>query len=55
MRSKIIDKILMNLKDEKLKLKDKVYICDKCSTKMDRDLNAAINIKNEGYRLYMSM
>lgn len=43
------------LSDEKLKLKDGVYRCDKCGTEIDRDLNAAINIKNEGYRLYMSM
>ena len=37
------------LSDEKLKLKDRVYKCDKCGIEIDRGLNAAINIKNEGY------
>lgn len=31
-----------------LKLKDRVYICECCGLKIDRDLNAAINIYNEG-------
>ena len=31
-------------KKDKLKLSERVYICDKCELKMDRDLNAAINI-----------
>jgi putative transposase len=29
-----------------LKLSDRVYNCYKCSTLIDRDLNASINIKN---------
>ena len=29
-----------------LKLNDRVYICDKCNLKIDRDLNAAINLAN---------
>ena len=35
---------------KKLKLSDRKYIC-KCGLEIDRDLNAAINIKNEGLRL----
>ena len=35
---------------KKLSLKDRVYICD-CGYKGDRDLNAAINILNEGLRI----
>lgn len=29
-----------------LKLSDRVFICPECSNKMDRDLNASINLKN---------
>jgi putative transposase len=29
-------------------LDDRVYTCDCCSSQMDRDLNAAINIRNQG-------
>ena len=35
---------------KKLKLSERVYSCS-CGLKIDRDLNAAINIKNEGLRL----
>ena len=35
---------------KKLSLKDRVYICD-CGYKGDRDINAAINILNEGLRI----
>jgi len=34
-----------NIKHD-LKLSDRIYYCDKCSFKLNRDLNAAINIKN---------
>jgi len=33
-----------------LKLSDRVYHCDKCNNSIDRDLNAAYNIKNFGLR-----
>jgi len=33
-----------------LKLSDRVYDCEKCGNSMDRDLNAAYNIKNFGVR-----
>ncbi len=32
-------------------LSDRVHVCRACGTTKDRDLNAAINIKNEGLRL----
>ena len=38
-------------KKHKLQLKDRIYTCE-CGNVMDRDLNAAINIKKEGYRIY---
>lgn len=34
-----------------LKLSDRTYYCDCCNNSIDRDLNAAINIKNEGSKL----
>lgn len=37
-------------KKEDLSLDERVYICD-CGTILDRDKNAAINIRNEGVRL----
>lgn len=36
-----------NLKEE-LELKDRIYICERCGLETDRDLNAAINIKDLG-------
>jgi putative transposase len=31
-------------KKERLKLKDRIYICDKCGFTIDRDKNASINL-----------
>jgi putative transposase len=33
-------------KNEELKLSDRVWICNNCESKLDRDLNAAINLAN---------
>ena len=33
-----------------MKLNERIYICE-CGNNIDRDINAAINIKNEGLRL----
>ena len=38
-------------KKHNLTLDDRTYICDNCGLIIDRDLNAAINIKNEGIRI----
>ena len=35
---------------KKIKLNERTYTCE-CGNNIDRDLNAAINIKNEGLRL----
>ncbi len=39
-------------KNDKLTLKDREFICEECGLVIDRDLNASINIENEGLRLY---
>ena len=36
-----------SIKDD-LKLSDRIYHCDTCGLTMDRDMNAAINIRNMG-------
>ena len=43
-----------NKKDD-LTLSDRVYNCNVCDISIDRDLNAAINIKNEGLRMLKEM
>ena len=37
---------------KELKLSDRTYICPKCGHVMDRDYQAAINIRNEGIRIF---
>ena len=32
-------------------MNDREYICEDCGNVIDRDLNASINIKNEGIRI----
>jgi putative transposase len=35
-----------------LKLSDRIFKCKECKLEIDRDLNAALNIENEGLRIY---
>jgi putative transposase len=42
--------VCMN-KNNKLTLADRTWTCQYCGTELDRDINAAINIKNEGCRI----
>ena len=35
-----------------LELSDRVYTCQSCGLKIDRDLNAALNLQREGFRIY---
>ena len=38
-----------------LVIDDRNWICEKCGTKLDRDINAAINIRNRGIEKFMSI
>lgn len=40
-----------NYKNTELTLKDRTWICPECGGSHDRDINAAINIKNEGIKI----
>ena len=41
-------------KKDKLKLRDRTYICHECGCVIDRDENAALNILKEGQRIFNS-
>ena len=41
-------------KKKELALSDREYVCE-CGNRMDRDVNAAVNIREEGKRLYKEM
>ena len=38
-------------KKKELALSDRMYVCE-CRNRMDRDVNAAVNIREEGKRIY---
>ncbi|MEI4801013.1 zinc ribbon domain-containing protein, partial [Bacillus sp. FJAT-51639] len=40
-----------NHKKGKLKLSERIYTCDNCGTKIDRDYNAGRNLKYYGIRI----
>ena len=35
-----------------LTLSDRIYKCDNCGFEIDRDINAALNLKNQGIKEY---
>lgn len=37
-----------------LKLSDRIYICPECGYAIDRDYNAAVNIREEGKRIFLT-
>ena len=37
-----------------LKLSDRIYICPECGCVIDRDYNAAVNIREEGKRIFLT-
>lgn len=39
-------------KNDNLRLSDRLFVCSECGLKIDRDLNAAINIRNWGLKQY---
>ena len=39
---------------KEIKLKDRTYVCPECGNTMDRDKQAAINLKNEAVRILQS-
>ena len=38
---------------EELKLSERTYVCPCCGMVMDRDHNAAVNIREEGKRIFL--
>ena len=42
-------------KKDDLVLKDRTWCCPECGVIHDRDINAAINIRNEGYRIKIGL
>lgn len=43
-----------HINEKKLSLRKRTWVCPNCQSELDRDLNAAINIKNEGLRILMT-
>ena len=42
-------------KNVELTLKDREWVCPECGVIHDRDINAAINIRNEGYKIKIGL
>ena len=39
---------------KELKLSDRIYVCPSCGHVMGRDHQAAVNVRNEGVRIYVA-
>ena len=40
--------------NQSLKLSGRIYICPECGCVIDRDYNAAVNIREEGKRIFLT-
>ena len=40
--------------NDSLTLSDREWVCDGCGSVIDRDWNAAMNIRDEGIRIYVT-
>lgn len=42
-------------RNERIKVYEKNFICENCKSEISRDKNAAYNIRDEGYRIFLAM
>ncbi|MCL1803079.1 MAG: transposase [Eubacteriaceae bacterium] len=44
--------LCMRCSQKELAMSERAYICEKCGSEMDRDMNATINIREEAKRIF---